>query len=112
VREAAILGTSGGAASRWATDGGILPGTSDDDAHEADGQAVTALPKRTDVGRYGGRARRGRLWRWPPREAWVAVWRPSTTNSSDPVASTMSFDLAASRSSSGDELSDLCLCHR
>jgi hypothetical protein len=47
----------------------------------------------------GGHTRRG----WP--------WRPSTTNSSDPTASATSFDLAASESSSGDELSDPCLCH-
>jgi hypothetical protein len=73
VREAAILGASGGAASRRATDGGAPPRTSDDDTHEAGGQAVTALLKRTDVGCYDGRARRGRLWRWRPREAWVAV---------------------------------------
>jgi hypothetical protein len=44
------------------------------------------------------------------RHGWL--WHPSTTNSSDPVASTASFDLAASGSSFGDELYDPCLCHR
>jgi hypothetical protein len=72
-----------------------------------------------------GCVRRGRLWqqRWWPQETRVApaiaqgaivssdgghtrrgwLWRPSMTNSSD---------LAASGLSSGDELSDPCLCHR
>jgi hypothetical protein len=38
--------------------------------------------------------------------------RPPATTTFDPMASKTSFDLAASRSSSGDELSDPCLCHR
>jgi hypothetical protein len=48
----------------------------------------------------GGHTRRGLLW------------RPLMINSSDLVASAASFDLAASKSSSGDELSGPCLCHR
>jgi hypothetical protein len=47
VRAATILGASGGAAPRRATDDGTPPGTSDSDAPELGGQAVTALPKRT-----------------------------------------------------------------
>jgi hypothetical protein len=47
---------------------------------------------------------------WHAMHGWL--WCPSTTNSSDPAASTASFDLAASGSSSGNELSDPCLCHR
>jgi hypothetical protein len=38
------------------------------------------------------------------------LWCPSTTNSSDLVASAVSFDLVASGSSSGDGLSNPCLC--
>jgi hypothetical protein len=37
---------------------------------------------------------------------------PTTTTTFDPIASKASFDLAASGSSSGDELSDPCLYHR
>jgi hypothetical protein len=48
----------------------------------------------------GGHARRG----------WLRS--PSTTNSSYPVASAASFDLAASGSSPSDELSDPCLCYQ
>jgi hypothetical protein len=44
------------------------------------------------------------------RYGWLL--RPSTIKSSDLVASAASFDLAASGSSSGEELSDPCLCHR
>jgi hypothetical protein len=47
VRVAVILGASGGAAPRRATDGGAPPGTSDGNAPEGGGQAVTALPKWT-----------------------------------------------------------------
>jgi hypothetical protein len=50
VQAATILGASGGAAPRQATDGGAPPGTSDGDAPEAGGQAVTALPKQTGGG--------------------------------------------------------------
>jgi hypothetical protein len=90
--------TSGGAAPRWATDGGAPPRTSEDDAPEASRQAVTVRPKRMsgegawqrrlreareasaaaaaaamrDAGRSGGRGR-GRLWRWRPHKAWVAL---------------------------------------
>jgi hypothetical protein len=63
------------------------------------------------AGRYGGRVRRGRLWRWRPREAWVAL-ASIDDQSYDRVTSAASFDLAASGSSSSDELSDPCLCHR
>ena len=125
------LGFSGGdgAAPRRTTDSNAPPGTSNDDAPETDGQAVTGLPKWTS----GGDApmatatlpRRAGSKRWPrgkqvtpavargavvsgdgghARRGWL--WRPSTTNSSDPVASAASFDLAASGSSFGDELSD------
>jgi hypothetical protein len=50
MRAAVILGANSGAAPRQATDGGAPPGTSDNDAPEAGGQAVTALSKRTDGG--------------------------------------------------------------
>jgi hypothetical protein len=101
---------------------------SGDDAPKADERRRHPRPSGN-----GGCARRDRhrRRRWP-RGVWVApavargmvvssdgdhtrhgwLWRSSTTNSSDPVASAASFDLAASRSSSGDELSDPCLCHR
>eukprot|EP00267_Zea_mays_P051641 XP_020404617.1 vegetative cell wall protein gp1-like [Zea mays] len=45
-----ILGASGGAAPRRMTDGGAPLETSDDDAPEAGGQAVTVLPKRASGG--------------------------------------------------------------
>jgi hypothetical protein len=38
--------------------------------------------------------------------------RPPATTTFDPMPSKTSFDLAASRSYSSDELSDPCLCHR
>jgi hypothetical protein len=94
-------------------------------------RAAAAHPR---PGGNSGCMRRGRhrqRWRWPrgtrvistvARGAVVSgdvsharrgrLCRPSTTNSSDPVAWAASFDLAASGSSSGDELSDPCLCHR
>jgi hypothetical protein len=46
VRAASILGASGSAAPRQATDGGAPPGMSDGDTPEAGGQAVTALRSR------------------------------------------------------------------
>jgi hypothetical protein len=50
VRATTILGASGGTAPRRATDGDAPLGTSDDDALEVGGQAVTARPKRTGGG--------------------------------------------------------------
>jgi hypothetical protein len=124
----------GGAAPRRTIDSNAPPGTSNDDAPETDGQAVTGLPKWTSGGdapmatatlprRAGKRWPRGK--QVTPAVARGAVvsgdgghtergwlWRPSTTNFSDLVASTVSFDLAALRSSFDDELSDPCLCHR
>jgi hypothetical protein len=47
MRAAAILGASGGAAPRRATDSSTPLGTSDGYALEVGGQAVMALPKRT-----------------------------------------------------------------
>jgi hypothetical protein len=38
--------------------------------------------------------------------------RSSPTTTFDPTVSEASFDLAVTGSSSGDELPDLCLCHR
>jgi hypothetical protein len=63
-------------------------------------RVALAVARGAVVSGDGGHARRG----------WLR--RPSTTNSSDPVVSAASFDLAASGSSFGVELSDTCLCHR
>jgi hypothetical protein len=65
-----------------------------------DTRVALAVARGAVVSGDGGHARRG----W--------LWRPSTTNSSDLVALASSFDIAASGSSSSNELSDLCLCHR
>lgn len=59
-----ILGASGGAAPRRMTDGGAPLETSDDDAPEAGGQAVTVLPKQAS----GGGAPQA-PWQWRLREA-------------------------------------------
>jgi hypothetical protein len=73
VRATAILGASGSAAPRRATNGGATQGTSDGDAPEAGRQAVTALRSgwaaaaHPRPGGNDGCARRGRRWqrrRW------------------------------------------------
>jgi hypothetical protein len=43
---------------------------------------------------------------------WRIRGRPPSMTTFDSMASEASFDLAALGSSSGDELSDSCLCHR
>jgi hypothetical protein len=63
------------------------------------------------VTRYAGRERRGHLWRWRPRVAWVAL-----ASFDDQLLLSGGFGgviwSSVSGSSSGDELSDPCLCHR